>query len=365
MHASTVVTRALAALLAVACHACSSHAEPPPPPRVARAAQPQPADAQILAIYPGEVRARHESGLGFRVAGKLRTRHADVGSRVAKGDLLAELDPRDLELGRASAAAGHASALAALKLAESEHERFAALHEKRFVSQLELDAKANALAAAQARATEARAALDVARNQAGYAELRADADGVITAVGAEPGQVVAAGHVVVQLAHDGANEVEISVPEQQVARYAPGQDAMIDLWADRGEPRRGRVREVAPGADATTRTYRVRVAFEGDAAPPRLGQTARVHFGGDAAADQWLVPLSALHERDGKPALWRIDAKTHQVGLVPVTVASYGEHGAIVGGVTPDAWIVTAGVHRLRDGEVVRPVDARNRPVMF
>lgn len=359
-------TRLPAVLLALALAGCSTHAELPPPHRVARVAQPQAAANAAVAVYPGEVHARYESALGFRVAGKLSSRRVDVGARVSRGDVLAELDPRDLELASSSARASLASATAAFKLANAEHERYEALYAKRFVSQFERDAKVNALEAARAHVDEAKAALDTMRNQAGYASLRADADGVITAVSAEAGQVVAAGQVVVVLAHEGASEVEIDVPEQQVAQYQPGQEATVELLTDAERRSPARIREIAPSADPTTRTYRVRVAFVDESAAPRLGQTARVAFGHASAPDQWVVPLSALHEKDGKPALWKVDPATREVHLGEVVVRRYGEDGVIVAsGIDASQWIVTAGVHRLRDGEVVDPIDAENRRITF
>lgn len=353
-------------LCAAAIAGCSTHAESPTPPRVARVAHPLAAHDQAAAIFPGEVHARHESALGFRVSGKISARAVDVGARVKRGDVLVELDARDFGLAASGAKAGLASAEAALRLAEAEHERYEALYAKRFVSQFERDAKVNALAAARARVDEARAEFDTARNQTGYASLRADADGVITAVSAEPGQVVAPGQAVVTLAHDGASEVEISVPEQQVAQYRPGQPAAIELWAEPGRQSAARIREVAPAADPTTRTYRVRVAFVDEAAAPRLGQTARVLFGGDSDRERWLVPLSALHEKGGRPALWRVDAATREVHLVEVGVDRYGEDGIVIEhGIDAGSWIVTAGVHRLREGEVIDPIDDANRRVTF
>ncbi len=366
MPAPPVPRRLALVLLTAMIAGCASHAEPPAPSRIARVAHPVAAPDQATAIFPGEVHARYESALGFRVAGKISTREVDVGARVRRGDVLVGLDPRDLALAVSSAKAGLASAEAALRLANAEHDRYQALYAKRFVSQFERDAKVNALEAARARVDEARAGFDTARNQAGYASLRADADGVITAVSAEPGQVVAAGQAVVTLAHDGASEVEINVPEQQVAHYRPGQPAEVELWAEPGQRHAARIREVAPAADATTRTYRVRVAFTDETASPRLGQTARVAFGSGDASQRWLVPLSALHEKAGRPALWRVDANSREVHLVEVGVGRYGEDGIVIEhGIDADSWIVTAGVHRLREGEVIDPIDAANRHITF
>lgn len=350
-------------LMLSACQAPSPNAEPP---RVARIAQVDPTNTRDIEVYPGEVHARFESTLGFRVSGKISARHVDVGNQVHKDQVLAELDPRDLELARSSAKATLASAQAALKLAKSEHERFQTLREKNFVSQFDLEAKTNALAAARAHVAEAQAALDASRNQAGYAELRADADGVITAITGEVGQVVGTGQAVLTLAHDGASEVEISVPEQSISRLKVGAPAQIELWTDTGTQHVGRIREIAPSADPTTRSYRMRVSFDDESIKLLLGQTARVYFASNEDARRFLVPLSAIYEKDGKAAIWQVDAKTRKVQLTPVEVVRYTESGALISdGLDGGDWIVTAGVHRLREGETINPIDALNRPVTF
>lgn len=353
-------------LLAMLLGGCQA---PPPtsePSRVARVARVEPAHTQDIEVYPGEVHARFESTLGFRVSGKINARHVDVGNLVRDGQVLAELDPRDLELARSSAKATLASAQAALKLATSEFERYQTLREKNFVSQLDLEAKTNALAAARSHVSEAQAALDASRNQAGYAELRADANGVITAITGEVGQVVGTGQAVMTLAHEGASEVEISVPEQSIGRLKVGAPAQIELWTETGKQYIGRIREIAPSADPTTRSYRLRVSFDDESTKLLLGQTARVYFASNAGTERFLVPLGAIYEKDDKAAIWQVDAKTRKVQLKAVEIVRYTESGALIGdGLASGDWIVTAGVHRLRDGETINPIDALNRPVSF
>ncbi len=359
--------RALAvATLIITLAGCGPETGLAEPPRVARVAQVESANAQAIAVYPGEIHARFESTLGFRVSGKIRARKVDVGNQVHKDQVLAELDPQDLELARSSANASLASAQAALQLAKSEHDRYETLHQRNFVSQFDLEAKTNALAAASAHVAEARAALNTARNQTGYAELRADADGVITTISGEVGQVVGIGQPIMTLAHSGASEVEISVPEQAIAQLKVGDSAQIELWTDSGTRSEGSIREIAPSADATTRSYRVRVAFADESSNPRLGQTARVYFASQDNLGQFRVPLSAIYEKDGKPALWNVDPSTRKVHLTPVGVEKFGETDALISnGLSAQAWVVTAGVHRLREGEVINPIDALNRRVTF
>jgi multidrug efflux system membrane fusion protein len=343
---------------------CSTHAETPDPIRPAIVARPQPAAAEAGMLYSGDVKARYESALGFRVGGKIKQRLVDVGAHVKAGDLIAELDPQDLNLQAASSKATVAAAEADLAMAKSERDRYIALLEKHFVSATQFDAVDNKLKAATARAAEARAALNVAQNQAAYSGLRADHDGVITAISAEAGQVVAAGQSVANLARDGEREVEISVPEGRIADYRKEQTATIELWAESGKRIDGMLREIAPEADATTRTYRVRVALGEGSDAVKLGQTARVYFAGAGGDDAHVIPLASLYEKDGKPAVWVLDPKTRQVHLKPVTVSAYREQGVLLtAGVDTQDWIIAAGVHKLREGQPVAPVDGGNRPL--
>ncbi|UXI69026.1 efflux RND transporter periplasmic adaptor subunit [Tahibacter amnicola] len=343
---------------------CSTRAEVQDPIRPAIVAQPDTAAAQAGTIYSGDVKARYESALGFRVGGKIKRRYVDVGAHVKAGDLIAELDPQDLNLQASSARAGVAAAEADLAMAKAERDRYNALRGKNFVSETQFDAVDNRLKAATARATEARAALNVAQNQAGYTALKADQDGVITTITAEAGQVVGPGQTIATLARNGEREVEISVPEGRIANYQKDQPATIELWAESGKYLTGTLREIAPDADATTRTYRVRVALGGDSASVKLGQTARVYFADSTGGDAHTVPLSALYEKDGKPAVWKLDPATRQVHLNPVTVAAYREQGVVLqAGVEAKDWIVIAGVHKLREGQAVNPVDQANKPL--
>ncbi len=343
---------------------CNSRAEVQEPIRPAIVARPQSAAAEAGTLYSGDVKARYESALGFRVGGKIRQRRVDVGAHVKAGDLIAELDPQDLHLQASSAQATLAAAEADLATARSERTRYEALRGKNFVSETQFDAVDNRLKAATARAAEARAALNVAQNQAGYSELRADQDGIITSIMAEAGQVVAPGQTIATLARDGEREVEISVPESRIADYHKDQAATIELWAESGKHLAGVLREIAPEADTTTRTYRVRVTLGEDASQAKLGQTARVFFTGTESDAAHLVPLAALYEKDGKPAVWVLDPKTRQVHLKPVTVSAYREQGVVLmDGVDTQDWIVAAGVHKLREGQAINPVDHSNKPL--
>jgi multidrug efflux system membrane fusion protein len=345
---------------------CTSKAAVPEAPRSAIVAHPQPNSAVNADVYSGDVHARFESQLGFRVAGKIKTRFVDVGNHVSAGQAIAELDPLDLKLQVASATATATSARASRDLAQSEFNRYQALLEKHYISHTQFDTKVNELKAAQAQVQQADAALAVARNQAEYTTLRADHAGAITTINAEAGQVVTAGQPIATLARDGAIEVEIAVPENKISQYQVGSQAIVEPWATSGNRLTAKLREIAPEADAVSRTYRIRVAVEDgkDGNALRLGQTARVYFVSPATASQTTIPLTALDRHEGSANVWVVDARTHQVHAAPVTVATYREAAAVLDrGIDPNAWIVTAGVHKLREGEVIAPIDDVNRPV--
>jgi len=355
---------ALAALL-LALGACSAD-DATVAPRIVLAGHPQAAGGAGEQAFAGEVRAREEAALSFRVGGKLVQRHVDVGDRVARGQLLAELDPGDLRLQAQAAQANLAAAQAELARASADRARYQALSEGQLVSRSALDAQQAAWAAASGQVRAARAGLEVARNQAAYSRLRAPAAGVIAARHAEAGQVLAAGQPVFALAADGAREVAIALPESSITRYRVGQPATVELWSGAGRRLPARIREIAPAADPQTRTYSARVALQGDAAV-ELGQSARVFLAGSGTArDAALaVPLSAVQRgAKDRPAVWVIDPTTHRLHLTPVLLGRYGEDRVPVhAGVRASDWIVVAGGHLLREGEVVAPVDRDNRPL--
>jgi RND family efflux transporter MFP subunit len=329
---------ALSCLLALA--ACGN---PPPPPAAAPFVKTTLAGAQQgagVAVYSGEIRARHETTLAFRVGGKLVERLVDAGAVVKPGQALARLDPADLTL-----QAGQAEAQRAL--AEADAKRYRDLRAKNFISQSALDARETAL-----RTADAQAAL--ARNQSAYAVLRADKAGAIAQVLAEPGQVVSAGQGVLRLAEAGEVEVAIAIPESRLAGLKPGVPAEIGFWADR-KPLRGRLRELSPVADPVTRTYAARVSLL-DADPAvALGMTATVRFA-LVATDALIVPRAAIFQQGQQPAVWVVGADD-TISLRPVTVAAYQDAGAaIADGLKAGERIVAAGVHKLNAGEKVRPM---------
>ena len=312
----------------------------------------------------GEIRAREESPLSFRVGGKLVERRVDVGDHVMQGDVLATLDAGDLQARARAARAQLAAAEAELSRARADRARFATLADQQLVSRSTMDAQDAATVAARGQVDAARAELEVAGNQAGYSRLRAPADGVIAARQAEAGEVVGAGQPVFTLAADGRREVVFAVPEGAIDTIKPGQAVQVELWSEPGKRWPGSVREISPVADPASRTFAARATIDAPAGTLDLGQSARVYFAGnhDAALS---VPLSALQRvgEDGV-AVFVVDPETSTLKLQPIQVGPFGsERAPVTGGLEHDAWVVAAGGHLLREGQKVAPVDRDNKPV--
>ncbi|GHA81045.1 efflux RND transporter periplasmic adaptor subunit [Cognatilysobacter bugurensis] len=316
------------------------------------------------AAYAGEIRAREEAALAFRVGGKLVERKADVGDRVREGQVLASLDAGDLQAQARAAEAQLAAAQAQYDRARADRARFAALGEDQLVSRSAVDAQNAAASAARGQLGAARANVEVARNQRGYTQLRAPEDGVIAARFVEAGQVVAAGQPVYTLAADGGREVAFAVGEGAVRAIAPGTPVEVELWSQSGKRFPGRVREVAPAADPATRTFAVRASLDAPAGAVELGQSARVHVASGGDAPRISVPLAAVQRANGGTAVYVVDTKTSRLRLQPVQLGAFGdERVPVLRGLAPDAWVVAAGGHLLQPGQTVRPVDRDNRPL--
>lgn len=354
------------AWVAMALAACGSEDRPVETPRPVMVVHPVGGAEAALAAYAGEIRAREESPLAFRVGGNLVRRLVDVGDAVRRGDLLAELDPGDLRLQARAAQAQLAAAEAELARAAADRARYAKLAREQLVSRSALDAQNATYAAAAGQARAARAQFDVARNQAGYAQLRAPRDGVISGRSAEAGQTVAGGQAVFTLAGDGGREVAIALPEARIRDFRIGQPVLVEPWNAGGRRWPGTIREIAPAADPQARTYAARVALAGDAAAAvALGQSARVFVQNNGARAALAVPLSAVQRDNGTKAVWVVDPRTRRVHLRPVRLGAYGESRVpVLDGVEAGDWVVAAGGHLLRENQLVLPVDRDNRPVV-
>jgi RND family efflux transporter MFP subunit len=355
---SSSLVGALALAAAVLLAACGAKEPPAPPVRPVVLTKVTVGAGTDASVFAGEVRPRHETDLGFRIAGKLAERMVDTGTRVRRGQALARLDPADVGLQAEAAKAQVAATETEYKFAQAEYDRYQTLLREKFISASALDAKRNAVDANRAKWEQARANLAVAQNQSSYATLVANEDGVITAVNAEPGQVVTVGQAVVRLARETEREVLISVPENRLRELTSAGQLVVALWANPARLYQGRVREVSPAVDPATRTFAVRVSIL-DADPAvQWGMTANVGAVNATATPTAVLPLTSIYQKDGKPAVWRYDPATHAVTLVPITVAQYREDGVVVtSGVADGDVIVAAGVHKLQPGQVVRPYE--------
>lgn len=336
--------------------ACSRPEPAPEPVRAVRTLVVSESSVGGALEYAAEIRARAESRLGFRVAGKLSARTVEVGQRVRAGAVLAQLDPQDLQLGQQASDAAVRAAQVQADLAEADFRRFRELRDQGFISTAELERREASLKAARAQLEQARAQAGVQGNQAGYARLVAPAAGVVTAVDAEVGNVVAAGTPVVRLAHDGPRDAVFSVPEDMAPAIRqlagrPGALKLLPWGAAEASP--ATVREVAAAADPVTRTFLVKADI-GDA-PLQLGQTATVLLPRPTRAGIVTLPLSAVTRQQGQTAVWIVDTATMTLRAQPVEVADAdGNAVVITRGLSAGQHVVTAGVHVLAAGQKVK-----------
>ena len=354
-----VAARSILAILGAAMlvSACSRPAPPEEPVRSVKVITVGLGAFESGQEYAGEVRARVESRLGFRVAGKITKRTVEVGQRVKAGQLLAQLDPRDYQL---AADAGRAQVVAATTqrdLAAADLTRYRTLKDQNFISGAELERREATLKAAQATLEQAQAQLAGQGNQTGYTQLLADVSGVVTAVEAEAGQVVAAGTPVVRIAQDGPRDVVFAVPEDKLARVPVGSAVTVRSWTG-GPSLRGTVRELAASADPVTRTFPVKVTLSekdaGEALP--LGATAYVvpQAVAQLAGGVIKLPTSALRQEGKGSAVWVLDTASMTVRSQPVQIATAdGNEAVIASGLQPGQKVVSAGVHVLSPGQKV------------
>ena len=305
--------------------------------------------------YSGVVRSRIDSAMGFRVAGKIVQRSVNVGDRVDVGQVIARLDETDLKLAETAAKAAVVSARSRRDVANDHLERAKVLLPKEIISQAAYDTRRNELEAAAAGLETAEAQLRQAINAVGYATLQADKAGLVTAVTAEPGQVVGAGQAVVTLADATETEIAVAVPEQDAGRLSIGQPAKVTLWAGSRASVQGRIREIAGQADPASRTYAVRIAVNAPPQTMRLGMTASVSLSIQDESAPMIVPLTAVTESDGGTVVFVVDAANQVVRKTAVGVGDVADAGIrIANGLQAGDMVVTAGVQFLRDGMRVR-----------
>lgn len=347
------------AALAVALAACSEEktAEPAKPPRPVRTVTVQHAPAGQVLTLTGIVQAQEQVNEAFRVGGKLATRTADLGADVKAGDLIATLDSSDAENQLKSAQADATSAQSSLETAQANEQRQKALLQKGVITQAQYDDAKNQLNAAQSQADSSQARLKAANDTLSYTKLQSDATGKVTATGAEVGEVVGVGQMIVRLAKGDARDVVFNVPAR-VLRTAPKDpDITLTLSDDSAIKAKGKVREIGPQADAATGTYTVKIAIIDPPKAMSLGASVVGSMNLDTTpAIQ--IPGSALMEKDGKPAVWVVGAD----GTVSLQLVEIERHDAdrmiVSSGLKDGDIVVTAGVQTLVPGQKVRVLAA-------
>jgi membrane fusion protein, multidrug efflux system len=338
--------------------ACSKKEAAEPDIRPVRAVTVDLDEAAERATLTGEIRARHESDLGFRIDGKIISRPVDIGSSVKKDDLLAQLDPQPRRQLLLAAKADLVSAEAARVRDQANEARKAQLVKDGYGTRVAYDDALASLKTSQSQVESAAARLQQAEDNLSYTDLRADADGVITAVSANVGQVVSTGQSVVRLAQPGEREAVFNVSEEVLTSAPRDPPVSVALTSNRSISVIGTVRYVSPQADTTTRTYEVRVSLPDAPEQMRLGATVTgsVHFKSRGAIE---LPGSALFEQNGKPAVWVIDQETSTVHTKPISIERYsGDKIVVRDGLQKGDVVVTAGVQKLIPGQRVRRLEA-------
>ncbi|TLX10409.1 efflux RND transporter periplasmic adaptor subunit [Rhizobium sp. MHM7A] len=310
--------------------------------------------------YSGSVKARTEMNLGFRVAGKITERLVDIGDRVMPGDVLARVDATDYQLAVKTAEANLAAAERGVETADLANKRAEQLFDKSVAPKSQLEQAALSHDQAVSQRDAALSALDQAKNQVSYTELKAGQSGIVTLINADIGQVVGSGSPVVTVAVDGEKEVQIAVPENDIAEFKPGKAVKASFWADDGLVLDGKVREVSGSADQQSRTFAVRVSLPSD---PRvlLGMTATIEADVNNGSSYVSIPLSALAEKDGKQMVWTVDRDTATVHGRAIKVADFTGDGVhVTEGLDSGDLIVAAGTQFMSENLKVKVPDQQS-----
>ena len=348
MHARSYLTLILTAALAALTGCGTDAAKEAPPPLVRTMTVGDAAASE--GGYTGTVRGRYETRLAFQVGGQILSRNVNVGAHVRAGDVLMVIDARDVQQQANATNAAAQAARSRYELARTERARYEQLYAAQAISEAMLDQYRTNERAAEAAYRQAVAQDTASHNALGYTNLVAGADGVISNITAEEGQIIAAGQTVMTLTQEDEREIEIAVPESRLAEVSVGMPAAVALWAN-SAAYTGILRELSPVPDAATRTYTARIALTDAPADLPLGMTARVRLGA-SVQDGVAIPLSALYQTGDTAQVYVVEDDA--VHLVPVTVTAFRTNDALVTGLPQGARIVTAGVHQLHEGEKVR-----------
>jgi RND family efflux transporter MFP subunit len=344
----------LAALLLATLAGCE---KPPPPPAQARPVRTVTIERHTegeLVSLTGQIRAKNQASLAFRLDGRMIERLVRVGDTVTAGQVVARLESSDQENALKSAKGRLVSAEAALMQARLTYGRQQELLKSGWTARARFDEAEQTFFSAEAQVDSARAELRLADDRLGYTQLLADGTGVITAVGAEPGEVVRPGQMVVQIARQGGVDAVFDAPEQLVRTGPRDPTVQIALSDDPRIKASGRVREVAPQADAATRTFQVKVSITDPPEAMRLGSTVtgRIRLAAPVGVE---VPASALTQSNGRAAVWVVDRPSLTVSLRTVEVERYEAAIVVIAqGLDSGDLVVTAGVQALRPDQKVR-----------
>ncbi len=305
-----------------------------------------------LHIYAGEVCGRYESQLAFQVSGKIISRHVEVGSYVKKGQPLMQIDPKDIEQIVKSQLAMVEAAKSQLQFSEKNNNRYRLLFEQEVISRSQMDRFQTAYDVASAEYRNVSAMYAQSLNQLNYCSLNANYDGVVSSIQGEIGQVVGAGQPVMTIVRDGDREIEIYIPENHLQNIHNNQRTRITFWAITGIDCSATIREIAPMADPVTRTYKVRVSLTEQLPEVKLGMTASVEMLGDQD-NRIFIPLSSIYQTKEAPFVWVI--RNGILQLRPIKTGDFGNNIIqILEGLNPGEIIVTAGVHKLKEGQQVK-----------
>lgn len=356
-RASTATRRAGWSVLALMTllAACKPVEEPEPEPiRPVRVTTIETREGGETVTLTGQVEAQNEVNLSFRVGGRMIERSVNIGDRVRAGQVVARLESETARNTLRSARAELTAARARLVEAQNNFERHRSLLDRGFITRAMFDQAEQAFRSARAAVDAAQAQANIAETQLGYADLISDSSGTVTARRAEPGEVVAAGQPIIQLAREGGRDAVFDVPARVIQTASADTEVVVALSSDAKVQTSGRVREVAPQADPVTRTFKVRVGLNDPPAAMRLGSTVTgsAQLGAGPGLE---IPASALTSVNQQPAVWILDPASNTVSLRNIEVLRYDlARVAVAGGLQPGDIVVTAGVQTLRPGQQVR-----------
>ncbi len=349
----------IAAAMLMPLAACGSAEEPVAEPvRPVRVVTVEKREVIETVSLPGQIEAQEEVSLSFRVGGRMIKRLVNVGDQVEAGQVIARLDPEPARNALRTARANLSAAMGQQTMARNDYQRQETLLRQGWTTRARYDAAAQALKAAEAQVDAAQAQVDTAQDQLGYTELAADGNGTVTARGAEPGEVVTAGRMIVHLARRDGRDAVFDVPAP-VIRNAPANPVvMVALVSDPAVRTTGRVREIAPQADPVTRTFKIRVGLQDPPEAMLLGSTVNGSIEASGVGGI-AIPATALTQANRQPAVWIVDQATSTVALRNIELDRYDLARAIVArGLETDEIVVTAGVQALRPGQKVRILGA-------